>query len=77
MPESKAFLGKGIRRDLLDRELTITWLVHQVEKRGGDSIDLSVASKFIRGTRGGDLAERWLVKAREVIDDYAHWDDAE
>lgn len=76
MPLTTLEIGKSIRKDLLDRELTITWLIHQVTKKGGDQIDLSVASKFLRGTRSGDVADRWVKKAREVVDDYILWDDA-
>ena len=59
-----------IRVQLYRNALSQTWLIREIERRHGITVDKSILSDAIRGVRGGKKPQQILAWCCEILDDY-------
>lgn len=60
---------------ILQKEnLTQTWLINQLEKRGIPASKANV-SDILRGVRRGDVADSVIETSLELLEDYVKWSE--
>ena len=61
--------GQKIRAKLVELYLSSAWLLNQLE-RAGVSIQGSVLSNILSGTRKGPQADRVLAESKQILENY-------
>lgn len=67
--------GQQIRAKLVELYLSSAWLLNQLEK-AGVSIQGSVLSNILSGTRKGPQADRVLAASKQVLDSYEQFESS-